>query len=132
MPLTQFANHPEVLEKGVDKQLVTLVQLIETKYLPRSSASNDGKTSVPVPVDFSRLFQYLALDVISELSFSGAFGFLRKDEDLYKCIEINEAGLKFMSWAVTVPCVANLFLRWPFNRLIPSEGDEVGFGRLMG
>lgn len=79
----------------MDKQLAILMHLIETKYLSRPSISDEEKPSKSVAVDFSRIFHFLALDVISELSFSGAFGFLQKDEDLYHCIEINEGGLRF-------------------------------------
>lgn len=129
--LHQFTNRPEALEEGINEQLCTLMRLIETKYLSHPLASKDKKRPTAVPVDLARIFHYLALDVISQLSFSGALGFLSKDEDLYQCIEINEAGLHFQSWIATYHWIPRVLSRWPFSLFVPKEGDDLGFGRMM-
>lgn len=134
-PLTlvcQFTNRPDALEEVIDKHLAALVHLIETKYLSDSSVSGHGKVSVSVPVDMGRIFQYVAFDIIGELSFSRSFGLLGKGEDVYKCVEINEASLGIFRWTVTFPWLTTALLKWPLNLLAPKEGDnDVGFVRVV-
>lgn len=80
----------------------------------------------------ARIFQFFALDVIGDISFSGAFGFLSEDKDLYQLNEINESGLTVQSFIMAVPWVTDLLFKWPFNLMLPREGDQIGVGRIMG
>ncbi|PHH60027.1 hypothetical protein CDD81_2195 [Ophiocordyceps australis] len=71
-------------EPGVDKQIAALVRLIECKYLSTATEYR--------PMDLALKCNYFALDVISELGFGAAFGFLAEDRDLYR---YNEMTRKF-------------------------------------
>jgi hypothetical protein len=31
-----------------------------------------------------------------------------------------------------MPWLARILYKWPFSMMLPTEGDRVGFGRLMG
>jgi len=104
--------------------LERLIALVDAKYV-----SSDGAFR---PFDLSTKAQYFALDVISDVSFSQAFGFLAEDRDLYQYIEINNAAVPVMNMMQTMPWLAGIMYRWPFRLALPSDGDKVGFGRLMG
>jgi hypothetical protein len=112
------------LERAIDRQTLKLIGLIETKYL-----SDPGSLR---PFDVSTKAQFFALDVISDLSFGSAFGFLSEDRDLYQYIEINDSAVPLMSMIQAVPWLTNILYRWPLRLALPSDGDNVGFGRLMG
>jgi hypothetical protein len=111
-------------EAGVDRQLVQLTALIDAKYL-----SDHGSLR---PFDLSSKAQFFALDVISDVSFGSAFGFLKEDRDLYQYIEINDSAVPVMNMLQAVPWLTNILYRWPLRLALPSDGDRVGFGRLMG
>lgn len=111
-------------EASIDRQLLQLVALIDTKYL-----SGHGSLH---PFDLSTKAQFFALDVISDVSFGSAFGFLTQDRDLYQYIEINDSAVPVMNMLQAVPWLTNIVYRWPLRLALPSDGDRVGFGRLMG
>ena len=62
------------MEADIDSRLLDLFSLITSKYL--SSPSGAYR-----PMDLSRTLSYFTLDVISQIAFGVAFGFLEKDED---------------------------------------------------
>jgi hypothetical protein len=62
-------------EPGIDRIVAQFIDLIETKYC---STPTDFR-----PMDLAPKASYFALDVISELGFSEAYGFLKEDKDLY-------------------------------------------------
>ncbi|KAK9425291.1 putative Cytochrome P450 [Seiridium unicorne] len=109
---------------GIDRQLMAFIKLIDTKYLSTATEYR--------PVQFFRKTSFFALDVIGDISFGDAFGFLNQDQDLYRYNEIHDESLPIMNIMSTMPWLAQILYRWPFNTLLPKEGDQVGFGRLMG
>ncbi|GAP88092.1 putative cytochrome p450 [Rosellinia necatrix] len=109
---------------GIDRQILSLVNLIDNRYLSTSTEYR--------PVQFFQKISFFALDVIGDISFGGAFGYLDQDTDLYRYNQINDESIPLMSIASTIPWLANIIYKWPFSRLLPREGDRVGFGRLMG
>ncbi len=70
--------------------------------------------------------------MIGDISFGKAFGFLAEDRDLYRYLEINNAAVPVMNLLQTVPWLTNVLYRWPLRLALPNDGDQVGFGRLMG
>jgi len=108
----------------VDRQLLKLVALIDAKYL-----STPGSLR---PFDLSTKTQFFALDVISDVSFGSAFGFLAEDKDLYQYLEINDSAVPVMNMLQAMPWLTGILYRWPLRLALPSDGDRVGFGRLMG
>ena len=111
-------------ESGIDRQLLQLIALIDDKYL-----SHHGTLR---PFDITEKSQFFALDVISNLSFGKAFGFLADDKDLYDYIAINDSAVPVMNLLQAMPWMTNVVYRWPMRLALPSDGDKVGFGRLMG
>ncbi|KAH8657999.1 cytochrome P450 86A1 [Xylariales sp. PMI_506] len=63
------------VEQIVDKHIMELVNLIETKYLTSGTTYR--------PVDFARLTQYLSIDIITSFAFQESFSCLRRDDDFY-------------------------------------------------
>lgn len=75
--------------------------------------------------------QYLTLDVITTISFGGAFGFLEKDEDVYSYIEMTEKSMPMMLFMSVLPGITSLLQSPLFRRFMPSEHDRVGFGQFI-
>ncbi|CAM1504386.1 Fc.00g019770.m01.CDS01 [Cosmosporella sp. VM-42] len=111
-------------EAGMDRQLFAFLALIDRKYI-----STSGST---IPVDLAEKTQFFALDAIGDISLGEPFGYLTKDEDLYHYNEINASSLPVMNVVSVLPWLTTVVHRWPFCLLLPKEGDQVGFGRLMG
>ncbi|WDK10806.1 cytochrome P450 [Colletotrichum graminicola] len=111
-------------ETGIDRQLMNFIRLIDQHYV---STDSDFR-----PLDLAEKTQFFALDAIGDVSFGGPFGFLATDRDLFRYIEINESSLPVMNVVSVLPWLGRLVHRWPFRLMLPSEGDQLGFGRLMG
>ena len=117
-------NGNDGFEPGVDRQVNQLIALIDTNYI-----SDHGTLR---PFELSTKSQFFALDVISDVSFGNAFGFLTEDKDLYQYIEINDSAVPVMNLLQGAPWMAKIIYRWPLKLALPTDGDGVGFGRLMG
>jgi len=101
-----------------------LINAIKSRYL-----SSD---SVPRPIDFSCLASYFTLDVITEVAFGSAFGYLSKDEDVYDLIKISQNSLTTSQYIATFPALTRLLGSNIFRRFImPSAKDKVGLGKYM-
>ncbi|KAI8688953.1 hypothetical protein NCS55_00150600 [Fusarium keratoplasticum] len=111
-------------EAGLDRQLLNFIALLDRKY-----TSAPGETR---PVDLAEKTQFFALDAIGDVSFGEPFGYLTQDEDLYHYNEINASSLSAMDIVSVYPWLTKIVHRWPLKLLLPREGDQVGFGRLMG
>ncbi|KAK1534673.1 cytochrome P450 [Colletotrichum costaricense] len=111
-------------EPGVDRIVAHFVNLVETKYI---STPKEFR-----PIEFSHKSQYFALDVVSELSFGEALGFLANDEDLFGYVATNDLIFPYLAVMLNVPWVGIFLQQWPLNKLLPFSSDEFGFGKLMG
>ncbi|KAL7786367.1 cytochrome P450 [Trichoderma ceciliae] len=110
-------------EAALDRQLLSFTRLLERKYV---SSGSDIR-----PFDMAEKTQFFALDAIGDISLGQPFGYLDKDEDLYQYNKINTTSLPLMNVVSVMPSLANLIHTWPLRLLLPKEGDQVGFGRLM-
>jgi hypothetical protein len=111
------------MEQRVDRQIQEFVHLVERKYL---STPNEIR-----PMEFSHRAQFLTLDVATNVTFGEPFGFLKKDGDIEKYIEMNEAMLPIFGILGSMPWLVYIMHAWPINKIMPGDGDKVGFGRLM-
>ncbi|KAF2969724.1 hypothetical protein GQX73_g3801 [Xylaria multiplex] len=109
---------------SIDRQILALINLIDGKYISTETEYH--------PVQFFQKVSFFALDVIGDISFGGPFGYLSQDIDLYQYHQINDESLPLMNIMATMPWLANIIHKWPFSMMLPTEGDRVGFGRLMG
>lgn len=108
------------LEPKIDKNILAFIQLL------RKYADNNK------PVDLGRRAQFFTLDVISDLAFGEPFGFLETDSDVYKYIQITEETLPSVMVTTVVPWLVKVLSSPLFKKLLPSEKDRLGFGKLMG
>lgn len=118
------AGEDSGFEAGINRQLLNFFALLDRKYLSTTNGS--------IPVDLAEKTQFLALDVIGDISVGKPFGYLEHDEDLYDYNQINMTSLPVMNVVSVFPWLTNIVHRWPFCLALPKEGDAVGFGRLMG
>ncbi|KAK7430183.1 hypothetical protein QQZ08_003368 [Neonectria magnoliae] len=111
-------------EPGMDRQLLNFLALLDRKYISTDAATR--------PVDLAEKTQFFALDAIGDVSLGEPFGYLARDEDLYNYNEINASSLPVMNVVSALPWLTQVVHRWPLCLVLPREGDQVGFGRLMG
>lgn len=84
-------------------------------------------------MDFARIAQYFALDVISDIAFGQPFGFLESDSDVHDYIKTQEALLPIFEWLSTFPSLERLTrIGWVSKLVMPKPTDKKGLGRLMG
>jgi len=112
-----------MLEARVDSQVRAFLDLVERSYITDSSAVR--------PMEFGHRGQYFAMDVATCVTFGEPFGFLEKDNDIDNYLKIAEAMIPFFGIMSTLPWLVSVLHSWPINRILPGEGDGVGFGRLM-
>lgn len=130
-PLTPTLKHQYtygkdngIFERRVDNNLERWIDLIERKYI-----STDTELR---PMELAHKAQYFTIDVMTELNSSEASGYLEQDKDVDGFIEVND---KFVPWVPTLmayPAINTILRSWPFSALLGSDGDEVGFGRMIG
>ncbi|PHH62103.1 hypothetical protein CDD82_2047 [Ophiocordyceps australis] len=110
----------EHLESKIDGNIMSLVNLIDSKYV-----------SANQPFDFGRKAQFFTLDVISDLAFGKAFGDLATDSDVHEYIATMESSMPNIMVTTVLPWLGSLLasplLRW----MMPSDKDANGLGRAM-
>lgn len=116
-------NEGANFESGIDRQILEFIDLLDRKYVSTASETRS--------FDLSEKTQFFALDVIGDISLGKAFGYLAKDEDLFNYNQINESSLPVMNVVSVLPWLTHIIHRWPLSLILPKEGDQVGFGRLM-
>jgi len=112
------------MEGSVNTQIANFVELIETKYLSTAQTYR--------PMDLGEKTSLFTLDVISDLAFGQAFGYLEKDEDVYGYLQMSKAALPVMMAISDVPVIADILQSRLFRALLPSEADKAGFGAFIG
>jgi len=110
-------------EPKVDQILGELIHLINTKYISTPTEYH--------PLDFAHAAMFFVLDVVSEVGWSEALGYVRNDKDMHRYIELNDTMLPILSPIVPIVWVLPIISTWPLSKLQPGEGDDVGFGKLM-
>ncbi|KAF7503960.1 hypothetical protein GJ744_002985 [Endocarpon pusillum] len=128
------------LELSIDKRLTHFISFIRQKYLSCSvEASSLEKREFQSasycykPVDFARIAQYFALDVISDIAFGQPFGFLETDSDVHDYIKTQKALLPLFEWFAMFPSLWRLTrIGWVSRLLMPKTTDKSGLGCLMG
>ncbi|KAF2720369.1 cytochrome P450 [Polychaeton citri CBS 116435] len=117
-------NH--CLEQDVDSKLLDLLRLIDSRYLARP------EEDVHRTVDLSRVTTFFTLDVISQVAFGHAFGFLEKDEDPFGYIENLEQFLPALILFGNFTELTNIMKIPLIKPLLPKSTDKRGLGRVMG
>jgi hypothetical protein len=103
--------------------VVELINLIEKKYITTEHEFR--------PVEFAHTAMFFAIDVISDLSWGEALGFLADDADKFDYLKLNDTFFPFMTAMSALPWLTAMMQRAPFKYLLPKSSDRVGFGRIM-
>ncbi|EKD12716.1 uncharacterized protein L3040_006865 [Drepanopeziza brunnea f. sp. 'multigermtubi'] len=114
----------ESMDGTIDRQIANLVHLIETRYV---SIGPDYR-----PMDLGQKSQFFTLDVISDLAFGEAFGYLKHDEDVFDYIQITDRYIPAMLVMANLPWLARLTHTRLFRHVLPKESDKLGFGAFIG
>lgn len=112
------------MEGSVDTQIAKFVELIETNYI---STPKDYS-----PMDLGEKASFFTLDVISDLAFGQAFGYLETDRDVYDYLKMMKTAVPLMMAVSDVPILADILQSRLFRAILPSEADKVGFGAFIG
>ncbi|KAL5115603.1 hypothetical protein ACEQ8H_006490 [Pleosporales sp. CAS-2024a] len=112
------------MEASIDAQIASLIHLIRTKYISTPDSYR--------PMDFGEKASFFTLDVISELAFGEAFGYMEHDTDVYDYLKITKTFIPIMMVVANIPSLADLLQSRPLRRLLPSESDKLGFGAFIG
>nr|XP_036580297.1 pisatin demethylase [Colletotrichum truncatum]KAF6788209.1 pisatin demethylase [Colletotrichum truncatum] len=111
------------LEDSIDTHVSELLQLIRSKYL---STEVEAK-----PMDLSQKIQFLALDVISSISFSNAFGDLLADDDTNGVAKSSEDGMRAFNFSLGLGLYKLLQNPIIARYIGPQETDATGFGKMV-
>lgn len=125
---------------SIDKRLLHFISFIRQRYLSASiqtstseKSDSHASSSTYRPVDFARIAQYLALDIISDIAFGQPFGFLESDSDVHDYIKTSASLLPLFEWFAALPSLERLTrIGWVSKRFMPKPTDKKGLGRLMG
>ncbi|KAI9661138.1 MAG: hypothetical protein M1821_009465 [Bathelium mastoideum] len=77
--------------------------------------------------DLSKWVNYLTLDILSELAYGGAFGFLEKDEDVMGISKGLSGGYLFSLLLMYFPALGRLLFAWPIT-LVFKMPTKTGIG----
>ncbi|KAK6223056.1 cytochrome P450 [Colletotrichum tabaci] len=109
----------EDLEAKIDQNVLRLVGLLE-KYGSRDE-----------PFDFGLKAQYFTLDAISDIAFGEPFGDLETDSDVHGYIETMDQNMPTIILTSVLPWLLTLLSSPLFRRMMPSEEDSIGVGKIM-
>nr|XP_036584471.1 cytochrome p450 [Colletotrichum truncatum]KAF6793989.1 cytochrome p450 [Colletotrichum truncatum] len=109
----------ENLEAKIDENILRLMDLID-KY------SSQNK-----PFDFGLKAQYLTLDIISDIAFGKPFGDVATDSDVHEYIRTTEKNMPNVVLTAILPWLLALLSSPLFRRLLPSETDAIGLGKMI-
>jgi len=112
------------LEARIDENIANFINLLD-KYV--STPDSDYK-----PFDFGRKTQYFTLDVITDIAFGKAFGFLATDSDLYEYIKTVEETMGAAMMVTVLPWINWVLQTRLMKRILPDERDPTGFGKVLG
>ena len=98
--------------------------MIERKYI-----STPGNLA---PMDFNEKVHYWALDSVGEIAYSSSFGMLENDKDTYGILAANDGTIPLVKLLGNHVWVWRALRRWPLLYLLPNDGDESGFGAVLG
>lgn len=102
------------LESSVEDQVCNLIRYVR-------SYADTGKT-----MDMAHMSHYFALDVLSQIAFGNAFGYLESDSDMYEYIKSSHAFMPILELMINHAWVQNIFLHPRITALVaPKETDKV-------
>lgn len=83
------------------------------------------------PFDFGLKAQYFTLDAISDIAFGEPFGDLETDSDVHGYIKTMDQNMPTIIMTSVLPWLLTLLSSPLFRRMMPSEEDSIGVGKIM-
>ncbi|KAG6364318.1 hypothetical protein INS49_005918 [Diaporthe citri] len=111
------------MEKRVEGKISHLKDVLRQRYL-----SEGDKL---ISVDLARLAYYFTLDVITDLSYGEAFGFLDAEDDLYNYTRSLDQLLVVTGLFSEIPFLRKINNTFVGDMFKPKFSDKSGMGRLM-
>jgi hypothetical protein len=75
---------------------------------------------------------FYALDAIGQIAYSQSFDCLKLDKDKHGMLAINDAMMPIIMAVGNYMTFWKILQMWPFYLLMPNDGDECGFGAMIG
>jgi cytochrome P450 len=110
-----------MLEHDVDARVVELIDLIRRDYVDKNEA-----------MDFAVLAGYFTLDILTQIAFGKALGFLVKNEDLYDYHKSSAAFYPVMELSSNHPTILSILNSRVMQGAAPKPTDKIGFGAIVG
>lgn len=123
-PAQYSARGIDDFEEGTNRALLAWIDLIERKYL-----STPGKF---VPMNLAEKTHFYTLDAVGEIAYSESFECLKQDRDTKGVLAVNSGSVPILMAVGTYVLAWRLMRVWPFYLLLPHDGDECGFGAIIG
>jgi hypothetical protein len=100
------------------------MDLIDRKYL--------STTDKVTHMNLEDKIHYYAIDAIGEIAYSESFKYLEEDRDVKGILAVNDATVPLLMSLGNYVWFWKMLRRWPFYYLLPNDGDESGFGAIIG
>jgi len=110
-----------MLEQDVDARVVELLDLIRRDYVDKNEA-----------MDFAQLAGFFTLDILTQIAFGQALGFLVKNEDLYDYHKSSAAFYPVMELSSNHPTILAILNSRVMQGAAPKPTDKIGFGAIVG
>jgi len=101
--------------------VVELLDLIRRDYVQKNEA-----------MDFATLAGYFTLDILTQIAFGQAVGFLTKNEDLYEYHKSSTAFYPIMELGSNHPTILAILNSRLMEGAAPKPTDKLGFGAITG
>lgn len=111
------------MEKRVEAKIAHLKDVLRQRYL------SEGENLIPM--DLARVAYYFTLDVITDLAYGEAFGFLDAEGDLYNYTSSLDQLLVVTGLFSEIPLLRKLSNTFVGAAFKPKFSDKSGMGRLM-
>ncbi|KIW24422.1 uncharacterized protein PV07_10136 [Cladophialophora immunda] len=109
------------LEADIDARVLELLDLIRRDYVEKNQA-----------MDFAKLAGYFTLDILTQIAFGQAIGFLIKNEDLYDYHKSSAAFYPIMEMSSNHPTILAFLNSRLMQGAAPKPTDKIGFGAIVG
>ena len=119
-----YAGRDIDMERKVGAKISHLKDVLRQRYLSEGDKLNS--------VDLARVTYYFTLDVITDLSYGEAFGFLDAEGDLYDYTSSLDRLLLITGLVSEIPALRKVSNTFVGAVVKPKYTDRSGLGRLMG
>ena len=112
------------LEESINTQVAEMVSLIRRKYVSDSHHF--------VQLDFAVIAQYFTMDVLTDVAFGDAFGYLANDKDMFEYIGTIRGFMPVLELQTNSPMTNRIMSSKIVKSLLaPTAKDRTGMGPVI-